>query len=120
MPGWNSMGWSGQGWLRPKAAWGRKFMFGAPFDSFHRKASRRPAWIDQLLSKEMLDRSGYFDAAAVAFWRNASSRYRRGSYARMAIEMGLVGVVATQIWHHTYIDGMLADLPSLACSPMQA
>jgi hypothetical protein len=28
--------------------------------------------------------------------------------------MGLVGVVSTQLWHHTFIDGTLADLPSLA------
>lgn len=28
------------------------------------------------------------------------------------IEMGLVGVVATQLWHHTYIDGTLTDLPA--------
>jgi asparagine synthase (glutamine-hydrolysing) len=26
--------------------------------------------------------------------------------------MGLVGVVATQLWHHTFIDSSLADLPS--------
>jgi hypothetical protein len=26
--------------------------------------------------------------------------------------MGLVGVLATQLWHHTYIDPGLADLPS--------
>jgi hypothetical protein len=24
--------------------------------------------------------------------------------------MGLVGVLSTQLWHHTYIDGTLADL----------
>ena len=30
------------------------------------------------------------------------------------VEMGLVGVVATQLWHHTFIDGSLADLPSQA------
>jgi hypothetical protein len=28
--------------------------------------------------------------------------------------MGLVGVVSTQLWHHTFIDSALADLPSLA------
>ena len=67
----------------------------------------------ELLSAEMLSRTGYFDPAAVAFWRNASRRYRQGSFARMAIEIGLVGVVATQLWHHTFIDGVLADLPSL-------
>ena len=33
---------------------------------------------------------------------------------REAIELGLVAVVSTQLWHHTYIDGSLADLPSLA------
>jgi hypothetical protein len=28
--------------------------------------------------------------------------------------MGLVGVLATQLWHHTFLDGSLADLPTLA------
>jgi asparagine synthase (glutamine-hydrolysing) len=107
-------------WLPQKVAWRRKAMFMAPFDGFDRQGLRRPAWIDQLLSPEMLNRSGYFDSTAVTFWRKASRRYRRGSYGRMAIEIGLVGVVATQLWHHTYIDGMLADLPSLAREPMRA
>jgi asparagine synthase (glutamine-hydrolysing) len=35
---------------------------------------------------------------------------------RETLEMGLVGVLATQLWHHTFIDGSLADLPSLAGS----
>ena len=30
------------------------------------------------------------------------------------IEMGLVGVVSTQLWHHTYIDASLPDLPGQA------
>jgi hypothetical protein len=29
---------------------------------------------------------------------------RKHSVARTAIEMGLVGVTATQLWHHTYIE----------------
>jgi asparagine synthase (glutamine-hydrolysing) len=28
------------------------------------------------------------------------------------VEMGLVAVVGTQLWHHLYIDGTLADLPT--------
>ena len=28
--------------------------------------------------------------------------------------MGLVGVLATQLWHHTYIEGGLCELSSLA------
>lgn len=101
-------------WIPREVAWRRKGMFSAPFDSFHREDVRRPAWVDQLLSKDSLERSNYFDVEAVSFWREASRKYRRGSYARTAIEMGLVGVVATQIWHHTYIENALADLPSLA------
>jgi asparagine synthase (glutamine-hydrolysing) len=34
------------------------------------------------------------------------------SNQRTMVEMGLVGVVATQLWHHTYIGGSLADLPA--------
>ena len=35
----------------------------------------------------------------------------RSSRQRVSIEMGLVGVLSTQLWHHTFIDGSLADLP---------
>jgi asparagine synthase (glutamine-hydrolysing) len=101
-------------WLPPEVAWRRKAMFVAPFDGFHREDADMPAWVEQLLSKESLERTGYFDAQAVAYWRQAFRRYRPGSYPRTAVEMGLVGVVATQIWHHSYIEGSLAELPSLA------
>jgi asparagine synthase (glutamine-hydrolysing) len=36
----------------------------------------------------------------------------REGYAKLFVEMGLVGVVSTQLWHHTFIDPSLADLPS--------
>jgi hypothetical protein len=39
---------------------------------------------------------------------------RPGSNQRTMVEMGLVGVVATQLWHHIYIDGSLADLPTIS------
>jgi hypothetical protein len=35
---------------------------------------------------------------------------------RVTLEMGLVGVIATQLWHQTFIDGNLADLPTSAPS----
>jgi hypothetical protein len=28
--------------------------------------------------------------------------------------MGLVGVLATQLWHHKYLDGSLCELPGAA------
>jgi asparagine synthase (glutamine-hydrolysing) len=37
---------------------------------------------------------------------------RAGGTQRTMVEMGLVGVVATQLWHHTYLGGGLAELPT--------
>lgn len=98
-------------WLPREIAWRRKAMFRAPFDSFH--DDNPPRFIDQLLSEESLRKTGYFDSAAVLHWRRAFKDMRQRSAQRVSVEMGLVGVVATQLWHHTYIDGTLADLPSL-------
>jgi asparagine synthase (glutamine-hydrolysing) len=97
-------------WLPPAVAWRSKGMFRAPLDIFFQ--AEPPAFVDQLLSPESLRKTGYFDAAAVAHWRGAFRTMREGSYQRTMVEMGLVGVVATQLWHHTYIDGTLSDLPA--------
>ena len=96
-------------WLPRSIAWRRKGMFRAPLDGFH---TRMPTFADQLLSPESLRKTGYFDHAAVARWRSAFRNMREGSNQRTMVEMGLFGVVATQLWHHTYIDGSLADLPT--------
>jgi asparagine synthase (glutamine-hydrolysing) len=98
-------------WLPESIAWRRKAMFRAPFDSFNFDAA--PPFVEQLLSPESLRRTAYFDAAAVTHWRKAYKALRRDGLRRTSVEMGLVGVLATQLWHHTYIDGSLADLPSL-------
>ncbi len=95
-------------WVPKAIAWRRKAMFRAPLDGFH--TTTLPTFVDQLLSPESLRKTGYFDVAAVAHWRQAF-RGMRGTQRTM-IEMGLVGVVATQLWHHTYIDGTLAELPA--------
>jgi asparagine synthase (glutamine-hydrolysing) len=99
-------------WLPRAIAFRRKAMFRAPFDSFH--LEQAPPFVQQLLSEESLRKTGYFDVAAVAHWRTAfRDLWSRGAQ-RVSVEMGLVGVLATQLWHHTYIDGSLADLPSLS------
>jgi asparagine synthase (glutamine-hydrolysing) len=97
-------------WLPRRIAQRRKAMFRAPFDSFH--LEHTPPFVEQLLSEESLRRTGYFDPQAVLHWRHAFRKMRAGGVQRTSIEMGLVGVVATQLWHHTFIDGSLADLPS--------
>jgi asparagine synthase (glutamine-hydrolysing) len=101
-------------WLPRAVARRRKVMFRAPLDSFYLEGA--PAFVEDLLSEASLRRTGYFDPAAVQHWRTAYRQLRRGSMARISVEMGLAGVISTQLWHHLYIDGSLADLPSKAAS----
>jgi asparagine synthase (glutamine-hydrolysing) len=96
-------------WLPPSIAWRRKAMFRAPFDSFHLDAA--PPFIQQLLSPESLNKTGYFDAAAVTHWRRRFRSIRLNPAKRTSIEMGLVGVLSTQLWHHLYVDASLCELP---------
>jgi asparagine synthase (glutamine-hydrolysing) len=105
-----------QRWIPRQIAWRAKAMFRAPLDAFHADREALPPFVDQLLSQESLARTGYFDPAAVHHWREVYRGMRPRSNQRTMVEMGLVGVVATQLWHHTYIDGTLADLPS--CSSL--
>ncbi len=89
-----------------------KVIFRAPLDSFH--IDPEPPFVAALLSEESLRRTGYFDVKAVTHWRKAFRQMKPGSLPRLSVEMGLVAVVATQLWHHTFIDGSLADLPTKA------
>ncbi|MGI8604886.1 MAG: asparagine synthase (glutamine-hydrolyzing) [Verrucomicrobiales bacterium] len=97
-------------WLPPSIFRRGKVIFRAPLDSFH--IDPEPPFVAQLLSEESLRRTGYFDIAAVRHWRRAFREMRVGSLPRLSVEMGLVAVVATQLWHHMFIDGTLADLPT--------
>jgi asparagine synthase (glutamine-hydrolysing) len=101
-------------WLPKDVAWRRKMMFRAPMDSWKEAPSDQKntgAWIDQVLAPESLRRAGYFDPEAVAAARQKLIRPGRG-LTRLSIEMGLTGVLATQLWHHLYLDGGLCDLPT--------
>jgi asparagine synthase (glutamine-hydrolysing) len=101
-------------WLPASIARRRKAMFRAPLDSFFDAAGTTPLppFIDQLLSDESLRRTSYFDATAVRHWRERFRTLKAGSSQRISVEMGLVGVLSTQMWHHTFIDGSLCELPS--------
>jgi len=96
-------------WLPKEIARRSKVIFRAPLDSFH--IDPGPKFIGELLSEESLRKTGYFDVEAVKHWRQAFRKMRPGSVPRLSMEMGLAAVVATQLWHHTFIDGSLADLP---------
>ena len=98
-------------WLPKECAWRRKAMFRAPLDSFHLTGGNVPRWIEQVLSRESLRKTDLFDADAVLHHRERLPRMWSG-FKRTSVEMGLVAVTATQLWHHLFISGDLADLPS--------
>jgi asparagine synthase (glutamine-hydrolysing) len=99
-----------QRWLPRSVYRRRKAIFRAPLDSFH--IEPEPAFVSQLLSEESLRHTGYFDVAAVHHWRRAFRQMPTGSLPRLSVELGLTAVVATQLWHHLYIGGPLAELPT--------
>jgi asparagine synthase (glutamine-hydrolysing) len=96
-------------WLPKSIARRPKVMFRAPFDSFH--GEHAPPFVEQLLSEEALRTTDYFNPATVAHWRRAYRGMRHNSPQRLSVEMGLVGVLATQLWHQTFIDSSLAEVP---------
>jgi asparagine synthase (glutamine-hydrolysing) len=96
-------------WVPPSVYRRRKVIFRAPLDSFY--VEPQPAFVGQLLSEESLRRTGYFDVAQVHHWRHAFRQLRPGSLERLSVEMGLVAVVATQLWHHLFIRPDLAEIP---------
>lgn len=102
----------GERWLPSSIVNRRKVIFRAPLDSFH--LDPEPEFVKQLVSEESLRRTGYFDVAEVTRWRKEFRTLRANSLPRLSVELGLAAVVATQLWHHTYIDGNLCDLPSVA------
>jgi asparagine synthase (glutamine-hydrolysing) len=103
-------------WVPPIVYQRQKVIFRAPLDSFHLEPE--PKFVGQLLSEESLKRTGYFDAKEVLHWRKAYRDLK--SLPRLSVEMGLAAVVATQIWHHTYIDGSLCELPTKVVKPVLA
>jgi asparagine synthase (glutamine-hydrolysing) len=48
----------------------------------------------------------------VAHWRTAFRQMGKFSAQRLSIEMGLAGVLSTQLWHHLFIESSLSELPA--------
>lgn len=85
-------------------------MFRAPLDGFFAAEDSVPRFIDEVLSEDALGQTGWFDAAQVQYWR---ARLASGSVSRSQrtmVQMGMVGVLTSQLWYHTFIE-RLADLP---------
>ena len=92
----------------------RKAMFRAPLAATF--LSDPPAYVDELLSDESLRATGYFAPERVQLFRRTWSRIRN-PLRRLVVEMGLTGVMATQLWHHTFLGGGLCGLPTWSPAP---
>ncbi len=98
-------------WLPREVAWRRKHMFRAPMDSF--ATAGKESWITEVMSRESMAKTGYFDYDAVQQETAKLATMRKG-FARTGLEMGLTAVTATQLWHHLYISGDLCSLPKVS------
>jgi asparagine synthase (glutamine-hydrolysing) len=95
-------------WLPNEVTAGHKSLLHAPLEALH--LAQRPVWAEQLLSEEALRKTPYFNAPAVRDGMAAFPKMRHG-FRRLFIEMGLVGVFTTQLWHHLYVESNLCELP---------
>ena len=96
--------------LPPQIANRPKTMFRADFSGTF-LGDKRPTWVDQLLSPESLRATGLFDPHGVDRARRVQMKRAKTSFQRFVLDMGLTGVISTQLWHHIYCGGGLADLP---------
>ncbi|MGD0533630.1 MAG: asparagine synthase (glutamine-hydrolyzing) [Methyloceanibacter sp.] len=93
--------------LPEEIAFRPKGMFRAPLaESFF---VNTPPFVRQLLSEESLAATGYFDAPRVA---RDCDLLSSGKGAKLGTfrSLGMVGVLATQLWHHLYLGGGLCEL----------
>jgi len=97
--------------LPREIAWRRKQGFRANFAPIF-LSPERPAWVDELLSPASLARTGWFEPAAVAATRERLRANRLRGLEKVSLGLGFTMVVATQLWHHTFFGGGLADLPA--------
>jgi asparagine synthase (glutamine-hydrolysing) len=85
-----------------------KKMFRAPFGDT--VLAPNAPFVRQLLSEESILRAGYFCPRQVEL-EVQRHRSKRWSPMRCFNEMALVAIFATQLWHHTFIDDSLCELP---------
>jgi asparagine synthase (glutamine-hydrolysing) len=109
-------------WLPAEVALRPKAMFRAPFAATF--LQNAPPYVQQLMSEDSLQRTGYFDVAEVRrqFGPDSAGPGASGkdTKRRFFSEMGLAAVLATQLWHHLYLGGGLCELAVPDFSPARA
>ncbi len=96
--------------LDPSVALRPKNIFRAAYSASFLKPM--PRYVEQLLSTESLAKTGLFDPKRVAQFHSTLSRPHLRWGPHMLLEVGLVGVISTQLWHHLFLDSGLCELPS--------
>jgi asparagine synthase (glutamine-hydrolysing) len=94
-------------YLPPEIASRPKHMFRAPFAASIFKDP--PAYVRELMSPRALRKNGYFDVDKVRSVYEICEKGEEGKTPRFATQLGLVGVLATQLWHRIHIDKELVE-----------
>ncbi len=89
-------------WLPQESAWRQKKMLRGPSGN-HWIGQPHPV-TDRFLSREALERSGYFDPEKVMAARESVNATPDILYKRESETLGLTAVLATQIWHERFIE----------------
>ena len=71
-----------------------------------------PRWIDQLVSPESLQRTGYFSVQKVHHEQSLQRLLPASVPRRFVVDGSYTTMVMTQLWHHLFLGGGLCELPS--------
>jgi len=78
-----------------------------------------PEYVEQLLSPESLAKTGLFDPDTVSEFRRSLCRPHLRLGPHMLKEVGLVGVISTQLWYHLFVSPDLCHLPAWQAPAIQ-
>ncbi len=71
----------------------------------------KPDWVDQLLSRESLLKTGYFHVDNVLREVALQKKLPRWLPRQLVFDAALACVISTQLWHHIFMGGGLCELP---------
>ncbi|HEX2549403.1 MAG TPA: asparagine synthase C-terminal domain-containing protein, partial [Gammaproteobacteria bacterium] len=74
-------------------------------------ANDKPRWVNQLLSRESLQKTEYFNADAVLREIQLQKTLPGWLPRQLVYDAALACVISTQLWHHIFMGGGLCELP---------
>lgn len=76
-----------------------------------------PGFVEDALSEEAINRSGYFDPKKVSL---LVKKIKRGKAIGVKDNMAFVGILTTQIWHRLFIEEFEMNIINRAIEPMHS